>query len=108
MVEVKTVIDNKKQAEIQQSGGQSVYPTTEILGSMEIVKDFALFYQAHAKDLEVIEASHLLDFANTQSFTPGEFKMYRMGLEAARKFFEASEQDLTAYALEAEKQNKSS
>lgn len=102
---LRQVALNRETTAAMQEAGAKVYPCTEILGSMEPIKDFALFHYNHKADLEVIEASNLLDFANTQTFTPGEFKMYRMGLETMRKFFEASEADYKSYSLDAQKGN---
>lgn len=107
MQELQQVVESKDQARIQQEAGEIVYPCAEILGSMELVRPFAMFYRDHRKELEVIEASHLMDFANTQTFTSQEFKFYRMGLEAMVRFFESSVQDLDTCILEAEKRNKS-
>ena len=106
MENLKTVLENRAQAQIQEESGVKVYPCAEILGSMVTVVDFAKFYESHKTDLELIKASHLMDYVNSQSFTPEVLKGFKMGLEVIN-FFESSRADAGAYADEQSKKQKS-
>ena len=105
---MRKVIENKQKAQTQRESGDSVFPSEEILGSMETVREFGAFYDKHKIDLEVAEAHFLLDYCNSMTFTPQELKAYRMGLNVLVKVFENANIDTNSYLLQAkEKQNRS-
>jgi len=82
-----------------------MYKTEEIVGSMKLVKEFAQFHVNHKEDLKTIYNSYLLDYCDTQTFTPEELKAFRLGLDMFQKFFESAEADAESYLMEAEKEN---
>jgi len=107
MDELRTLFTNREKAKIMQENGLTVFSCQEILGSMEPVKDFAHFYIKHKLDLQIIDATFLLDYCSGESFTPSEKKAFELGLSLWPKFFETAEQDMDAYVAEAEKINRS-
>lgn len=102
---VKTLLENRDLAQEREKAGQTVYSCEEILGSMEPVKDFAAFYSQHKVDLDIIEASLLLDFCRGE-FTKEEKLAYEKGLAHFLRFFEMSDNEIDLYVRAAEKENK--
>jgi hypothetical protein len=85
-----------------------VYKTEEVLGSMKLVKEFAQFNANHKDDIKRVYDKFLLDFCDTQSFTPSELKYYRLGLDTIVQIFANCEADTEAYLRQAEEANNKS
>lgn len=102
---VKTLLENRGLAQEREKAGQTVYSCEEILGSMEPVKDFAAFYMRHKIDLDLVEASLLLDFCRGE-FTKEEKLAYERGLSHFLRFFEMSDNEMDLYVRAAEKENE--
>jgi hypothetical protein len=102
---IKQVIDNQQKAQAQEVGGATVFPTERILGSMKPVKDFAAFCATHKRDIAVVEASFLLDYCESVTFTPEELKAFRIGLDCFVQFFKNCEADTESYIMQVEKAN---
>lgn len=106
MNQIRKVRQNKQLAAKKNAEEHKIYSTEEILGTMQPVRDFALFYTKHKIDLEVIHDSLLLDFCNEPSFTADEKNAFQLGIDLFLKFFEDSQDDVDAYLLEAEEKNR--
>jgi hypothetical protein len=102
MNKIKTVMDNRENARVREVAGQTVYATEEILGSIDPVKDFASFYHLHRVNLDIIEASMLLDYCRGE-FTPQEKQAYEKGLSDFLAFFENSADELDRHVLDSKK-----
>jgi hypothetical protein len=103
---IEKVVENKARADNWRKSGIRVFPTEEILGSMQKTREFAAFSAKHREELEVIKKSLLLDFCEGMVFTPQELKCFRLGLDGLSKFFEDSEKDMESYLAMAEEKNK--
>jgi hypothetical protein len=82
------------------------YPTEDILGSLKPVKEFAAFGEKNKEFLKTIYDKNLLEYCDTQTFTPDMLKAFRFGLDIFPKFFEACEKDIESYLMETEKENE--
>jgi hypothetical protein len=105
---IKKVIENRNQAKIQKESGDEVLRTEEIVGSLSIVKDFATFYANHEVDLETVRVSMLMDYCETQSFTPEQLTAYRQGQDSIVRFFESSDADIKSYILQQKEKQRGS
>lgn len=58
-----------------------------VLGSVGKVDQFGNFFINNGVELLTVEASLLIKFSSTESYTKEEFIAYRKGLQAMRNFF---------------------
>lgn len=79
-----------------------------ILGTMRPVMEFATFYENNKAEIDKIYNAYLLDFCDTQDFTPKEMKMYRLGLFAWTEVFRNCQAETETYLSQAEKTNNKS
>lgn len=105
---IKRILENRERARIQRDAQDTVYPCQEILGDLEAVKAFAAFYLNQTVNLGVIKTSMLMDYVDTQSFTPEQLQAFKLGQESIVGFFESAEADIKSHLMEKEsKQRKS-
>lgn len=57
------------------------------LGYVHKVGEFGAFFREHAGDLRIVMAQKLMEFAETQVFTPEEYAAYKFGLNDMNAFF---------------------
>ena len=102
---LKQLISNKERAVIIRNNEEKMYPSEEIIGDMRKVKEFALFYENHAEDMELIKATAELDFVHDVNFDHDKFEGFMLGLEFFSRFFENSKEDVDLFEKELKKKS---
>jgi len=97
---LKQLIENKKRAVIVSANDEKMYPCEEIIGDMRKVKEFALFYENHSEDLELIKATAELDMVRDAGFDHDTYEGFMLGLEFFKRFFENAQADVDLYEKE--------
>lgn len=103
MTNIRQVKENKKRTDELADNKVEVYSSEEILGSMQVVMDFAEFYTKHSADFDVLKTSLLIDYCNTGLFTVEQLNAFKMGLDGMFSFFEDCEADTNSYLSQAKK-----
>ena len=101
---LRKAIEIRTQARERQEAGINIYPSEEILGSLQKVREFAEFFTKNKTELEIVRAAFLMDYCEGV-FTMEEKKAYQLGLDSFYRFFESSDLDIDSYLKEAEKEN---